>query len=41
VFGLALAPLFAWWGIGLDLLWSGIVAGTAAYALHRFREALQ
>jgi predicted branched-subunit amino acid permease len=40
-FGLVLGPLFAWWEIGLDLLWSGIAAGTAAYAIHRFREALQ
>jgi predicted branched-subunit amino acid permease len=39
--GLVLGPLFAWWQIGLDLMWSGIVAGTAAYAVHRVREALQ
>lgn len=39
--GLILGPLFAWWQIGLDLMWSGIVAGTAAYAIHRFREAMQ
>ncbi len=40
-FGLVLGPLFAWWQIGLDLMWSGIAAGTAAYLVHRFREALQ
>lgn len=40
-FGLVLGPLFAWWQIGLDLMWSGIAAGTLAYAVHRFREALQ
>jgi predicted branched-subunit amino acid permease len=40
-FGLALGPLFAWWQIGLDLMWSGIAAGTLAYAVHRFREALR
>jgi predicted branched-subunit amino acid permease len=39
--GLVLGPLFAWWQIGLDLMWSGIVAGTAAYMIHRVREALQ
>jgi len=39
--GLVLGPLFAHWQIGLDLMWSGIVGGTAAYALHRVREALQ
>ena len=39
--GLVLGPLFAHWQIGLDLMWSGIVAGTLAYAVHRVREALQ
>jgi hypothetical protein len=38
---LVLGPLFAYWQIGLDLMWSGIVAGTLAYAVHRVREALQ
>jgi predicted branched-subunit amino acid permease len=41
VFGLVLGPLFAWWQIGLDLMWSGIAAGTAAYLVHRFREAVR
>lgn len=40
-FGLVLGPLFAWWQIGLDLMWSGIAAGTAAYLVHRFRAALR
>ena len=40
-FGFVLGPLFAWWQIGLDLMWSGIAAGTAAYLVHRFREALR
>ena len=40
-FGLVLGPVFAWWQIGLDLMWSGIVGGTAAYLVHRFREALR
>jgi hypothetical protein len=39
--GLVIGPLFAYWQVGLDLLWSGIVGGTAAYAMHRMREALQ
>jgi AzlC protein len=39
--GLVIGPLFAYWQIGLDLLWSGVVGGTAAYAIHRVREALQ
>ena len=40
-FGLVLGPAFAYWQVGLDLMWSGIVGGTAAYLVHRFREALQ
>ena len=39
--GLVLGPLFAWWQVGLDLMWSGVVGGTAAYAVHRVREALR
>jgi predicted branched-subunit amino acid permease len=39
--GLILGPLFAYWQIGLDLMWSGVAAGTAAYVVHRVREALQ
>jgi predicted branched-subunit amino acid permease len=41
ILGLVLGPLFAAWQIGLDLMWSGVVAGTAAYIVHRVREALQ
>jgi predicted branched-subunit amino acid permease len=37
--GLLIGPLFAYWQLGLDLLWSGVVGGTVAYALHRVREA--
>jgi len=37
--GLVLGPLFAYWQIGLDLMWSGIAGGTAAYLVHRVREA--
>jgi len=39
--GLILGPLFAYWQIGLDLMWSGVAAGTTAYVVHRMREALQ
>ncbi len=35
VFGLALAPLFAVYGGTLDLLWTGLVGGTAAWLIHR------
>jgi predicted branched-subunit amino acid permease len=34
-FGLALAPLMALYAGTLDLLWTGLVGGTAAFAVHR------
>jgi predicted branched-subunit amino acid permease len=40
-FGLVLGPLLAWWQLGLDLLWTGVVGGTAAYGIQRLREALR
>ena len=36
-FGLALAPLFAAYGGQLDLLWTGLAGGTAAWLIHRWR----
>jgi len=39
--GVVLGPLLAWWQIGLDLLWTGIVGGSLAYGLHRLREAFK
>ncbi len=41
VLGLALGPLLAFWQLPLDLMWSGIIGGTVAYAAHRLREATQ
>jgi predicted branched-subunit amino acid permease len=41
IFGVALGPLLAWYQIGLDLMWSGIIGGVAAYGLHRLREAIR
>lgn len=38
IFGLALAPLFAVYGGTLDLLWTGLAGGTAAWAIHRLRK---
>lgn len=38
VFGLVLAPLFAEIGGRLDMLWTGLVAGGAAYLVHRWRR---
>jgi len=39
--GLVIGPLMAATKVGLDLMWTGIIAGTIAYAVHRLREALQ
>jgi predicted branched-subunit amino acid permease len=39
VLGLGLGPLLAYEQIGLDLLWTGAIAGSAAYGVHRLREA--
>jgi predicted branched-subunit amino acid permease len=41
VLGLVLGPLLAWWRFELDILWTGIVGGSAAYVVHRLREALR
>jgi predicted branched-subunit amino acid permease len=35
--GLIICPLLVYWEIGLDLMWTGILAGTAAYGVHRLR----
>jgi predicted branched-subunit amino acid permease len=37
--GLVIGPVIASTRIGLDLLWTGLIAGTLAYAVHRLREA--
>src|SRR5262245_10494194 len=37
--GIALGPVLAAWDVGLDLLWTGIVAGTVAYGVGRLRRA--
>jgi len=39
--GLLVGPMLAYAQVALDLLWTGIIAGTAAYAIHRLREALR
>ena len=38
---LMLGPLLAYAQVGLDLMWTGIIGGTAAYGIHRLREALR
>jgi predicted branched-subunit amino acid permease len=37
--GIVLGPVLAAWQVGLDLLWTGIVAGTVAYGVGRLRRA--
>jgi len=37
--GIVLGPVLAAWDVGLDLLWTGIVAGTVAYGVGRLRGA--
>jgi predicted branched-subunit amino acid permease len=39
VFGLLLGPALAFFHVGLDLMWTGVVGGSLAYAAHRLREA--
>jgi predicted branched-subunit amino acid permease len=39
VLGLGLGPLMAFEQVGLDLLWTGVIAGSAAYGVHRLCEA--
>ena len=36
--GLVLGPLLAAWQVGLDLLWTGVVGGSVAYAIYRVRR---
>ena len=37
--GLVLGPLLVHYRVGLDLMWTGVVAGTLAYAAHRLSGA--
>jgi predicted branched-subunit amino acid permease len=37
--GLVVGPLVGWLNFGLDLMWTGLIAGSIAYAFHRWREA--
>ena len=38
-FGLVVSPLLVYFQVGLDLMWTGLIAGSAAYAVHRLRGA--
>src|SRR5437868_8576416 len=37
--GLIVSPVLVAYKIGLDLMWTGLIAGTVAYVVHRIREA--
>jgi predicted branched-subunit amino acid permease len=37
--GLLIGPVLTAWHVELDLMWTGVIAGTLAYAVHRLREA--
>ena len=39
VLGLVIGPVLASMKVGLDLLWTGMIAGTIAYVVHRLHEA--
>ena len=39
--GLIICPLLVYANVGLDLMWTGIIAGTMAYGVHRLRGARQ
>jgi predicted branched-subunit amino acid permease len=41
VLGLVVGPLLAYEQVGLDLMWTGIIAGSGAYGVHRLRGALR
>lgn len=38
-FGLIVCPILVYADIGLDLMWTGIIAGSLAYGVHRLRGA--
>ena len=38
LFGLVLGPVLTAFDVGLDLMWTGVVGGTLAYAVQRLRE---
>jgi predicted branched-subunit amino acid permease len=39
VFGLAIGPVLVYLQVGLDIMWTGIIGGTLAYAVQRLRGA--
>jgi predicted branched-subunit amino acid permease len=41
VIGIVMGPLLAYEQVGLDLLWTGVIGGSAAYGLYRLQQALR
>ena len=41
VLGLIIGPMLAYYQVGLDLLWTGIIAGSLAYGGHRLLGMLR
>ena len=39
--GLVLGPLLAYYKVGLDLLWTGLLGGTAPYLVYWFRKGMR
>jgi predicted branched-subunit amino acid permease len=39
--GLVIGPILAAQKVKLDLMWTGVIAGSIAYAVHRLREAMR
>ena len=39
IFGLALAPVFVWFKLPLDILWAGLLGGGGAWLIHRWKRA--
>jgi hypothetical protein len=39
--GFVVGPALAFKQVEFDVLWTGIIAGTLAYAAHRVREAMR
>src|SRR5262245_39835381 len=39
--GVVIGPILAAQKINLDLMWTGVIAGSVAYAVHRLREVLR
>jgi predicted branched-subunit amino acid permease len=37
--GLTIGPVLVYFQIGLDIMWTGVIGGTIAYAVHRLRGA--